>query len=504
MNGQHATGAGDKIGPDDIRYPDLVSRGVNKRFAGKPDYIRLVRSTEEVVKAVQEAVKGGLRVAVRSGGHCLEGFVDDPEVRVIIDTSLMKNVDYDPELGAFVVESGATLGEMYRTLFLGWGVTIPAGISPSIGAGGHFLGGAFGYLNRQYGLAVDHLYAVEVVVVDETGTARRVVATCEPSDPNRDLWWAHTGGGGGNFGIVTRYWFRTPGTAGAGPARRLPRAPGSVLRFKAEWDWGNIDEFAFTRLLRNFGDWCERNNAADSPNAQLYSTIVFPHRPYGKPNLTGVVTDGYASEELLEAFLEAINEGVGVAYDRAVDRTSWLSFALFPFPDLVTTGSAGITFKIKDAFLRQRLTDRQIAIAYQYLNNTEPDVLGNLGMATYGGKTNTIAPDATASAQRESIITMSCSSAWFDPLDETRSLKWVRQFYRDLFADAGGVPAPGEVSNGALINHPDVDLADPQWNTSGVPWYTIYYKGNYPKLQQIKARWDPLNIFHHALSIQGR
>jgi FAD/FMN-containing dehydrogenase len=53
-----------------------------------------------------------------------------------------------------------------------------------------------------------------------------------------------------------------------------------------------------------------------------------------------------------------------------------------------------------------------------------------------------------------------------------------------------------------MINHPDVDLADPEWNTSGVPWHTLYYKDNYPRLQQIKSRWDPGNVFHHALSIR--
>lgn len=117
-------------------------------------------------------------------------------------------------------------------------------------------------------------------------------------------------------------------------------------------------------------------------------------------------------------------------------------------------------------------------------------------------KINTVAPDATASAQRDSILTMSCSTGWTDPHDEARNLAWVRQFYRDIFSETGGVPVPGEISNGALINHPDVDLADPQWNTSGVPWHTLYYKGNYPRLQQIKARWDPRTVFHHALSIR--
>jgi hypothetical protein len=499
---KHERAAADKIGPDDRRYVDLVRRGFNKRFVGKPDYVHLVGSTEQVVDAVQDAVRNKLRVVARSGGHCLEGFVADPAVRVVIDTSVMTSVYYDSDMGAFAVESGATLGEAYRKLFLGWGVTIPAGISPSIGVGGHVLGSAFGYLCRQHGLAADHLYGVEVVVVDEIGTARSVVATQEPSDPNRDLWWAHTGGGGGNFGVVTRYWFRSPGASGTDPAGLLPKAPDSVLRFKVQWNWEAIDETAFTQLVCNHGNWCEHNSEADSPYARLYSTLVLPRRPSSKIELTGVLTAGAEAERLLDEHLTAINESVGVAHTREVDRTSWLAFALYPFPDLVDNASQGGIFKLKDAFLRKRLTDRQIEVAYHYLTRIDYDVAGGLGMATYGGKVNTVAPDATASAQRESILTMSCSTGWKDPQDEARSLAWVRQFYRELFSDTGGVPVPGEVSNGALINHPDVDLADPEWNTSGVPWYRLYYKDNYPRLQRIKARWDPLDVFHHALSIR--
>jgi hypothetical protein len=350
---------------------------------------------------------------------------------------------------------------------------------------------------------VDHLYGVEVVVVDETGTAKSVVATREPSDPNRDLWWAHTGGGGGNFGVVTRYWFRSLEVIGTNPNGFLPKAPSIVLRFKADWNWKDINETAFTRLVQNHGNWCERNSEADSPYAKLYSTLFLPRRPFGKIEMTGVLTAGAEAEGLLDAHLAAINEGVDVAYIREVDTISWLSFALYPFPDLVDKGSQGGVFKLKDAFLRKRLTNRQIKVAYNYLTRTDHDVTGGLGMATYGGKINTVAPNATASAQRESILTMSCSVGWMDPQDEARSLAWVRQFYRDIFSNTGGVPVPDEIGNGALINHPDVDLADPKWNTSGVPWHTLYYKTNYPRLQQIKARWDPLNVFHHALSIHA-
>jgi len=88
--------------------------------------------------------------------------------------------------------------------------------------------------------------------------------------------------------------------------------------------------------------------------------------------------------------------------------------------------------------------------------------------------------------------------------DEAKNLALVRAFYRDLFAESGGVPMPGEAYDGALINHSDIDLADPTLNTSGVPWHQLYYKTNYPRLQRIKARWDPRDVFQHALSIRMR
>ena len=87
----------DRIGPDDPRYLAVVDKRFNKRFSARPDYVRLVSSTDQVVSAVEEAVREGRRLVVTSGGHCLEGFVSDPEVRVIIDVSPMKRVYYDAE-----------------------------------------------------------------------------------------------------------------------------------------------------------------------------------------------------------------------------------------------------------------------------------------------------------------------------------------------------------------------------------------------------------------------
>ena len=493
-----------RIGPDDPRFRAVAEKRFNKRFSANPDYVRLVSSTEHVVSAVEDAVREGQRLVVTSGGHCLEGFVSDPDVRVIIDVSPMNRVYYDADMGAIAVEAGATVGETFRALFDMGGVVVPLGEYPQIGVGGHVAGGAFGFLCRQLGLAADYLYAVEVVTVDDSGSARSVLATREMSDPNRDLWWAHTGGGAGNFGVVTRYWFRSPGASGNDPAKLLPRAPESITTFKAEWDWSDIDQASFLRLVRNHGTWSERNSGADSPNASLYTLLELHRKQFGKIIVRGVSTAGAAAERQVDDHLAAVSEGIVAPHGRELSTMSWLEFALNPFPDLFAMPPGGVSVKVKDALLRKRFTDRQIGVAYDYLTRTDHDAMGGmLGLATYGGRINTVAPDATASAQRNSILDIACNTGWVDPGEEAKNLKWARAFYRKLFAESGGVPVPSDAYDGALINHPDVDLADPALNTSGVPWHTLYYKANYPRLQQIKARWDPRNVFRHALSIRA-
>jgi aclacinomycin oxidase len=139
---------------------------------------------------------------------------------------------------------------------------------------------------------------------------------------------------------------------------------------------------------------------------------------------------------------------------------------------------------------------------YDHLTRPDVTVGGGIGFATYGGRVNAVPSDATAAAQRAAVLDTSYSVGWMNVEDEARSLAWLREFYRDVFAETGGVPVPNEQSEGALINHPDADLADPAWNMSGVPWHGMYYKDNYARLQRVKAKWDPRNVFHHALSIR--
>jgi hypothetical protein len=96
---------------------------------------------------------------------------------------------------------------------------------------------------------------------------------------------------------------------------------------------------------------------------------------------------------------------------------------------------------------------------------------------------------------------LSYLAAWPDAAGDAPHLAWLRELYRDMFAATGGVPVPGERTDGAYVNYPDADLADPGWNTSGVSWQELYYKDNHARLRDVKARWDPLGVFTHALSV---
>ncbi|KKD02260.1 BBE domain-containing protein, partial [Streptomyces sp. WM6386] len=85
---------------------------------------------------------------------------------------------------------------------------------------------------------------------------------------------------------------------------------------------------------------------------------------------------------------------------------------------------------------------------------------------------------------------------------EDISLRWIREFYHGVFAATGGVPVINDVTDGAYVNYPDIDLSDPKYNTSGVPWHELYYKSGYARLQNVKQTYDPRDFFHHSQSVK--
>lgn len=495
-----ATTGSATIHAGDPRYESLL-RGTNHRFVAKPDYVRVVTTTDEVVQAVGAAVAAGKRIAVRSGGHGFEN-LSTAGIQVLLDMSEMTDVTFDVGMNAFALQPGATLGHVYRVLFKGWNVTIPAGECPEVGVGGHFAGGGYGPLSRSLGAVVDYLHAVEVVVVDGSGRATAVVATGAPDDPHRDLWWAHTGGGGGNFGVVTRYWVRSPGSTSTDPAELLPRAPSSWRSGMLIWPWETVSEEVFTRIQQNFGRWFEANSDAAAPHSAMSGFFHGTHNSGFGLMVGGMIDDDVPdAEHLLGTFFDAVTDGVDVDPMRPPQTVRpWLYFSAYPnWGDPGSPDARRI--KIKAAYHRTGLTDDQIATVYRHFT-ADQQTDAALILIGYGGRVNTVDPAATATAQRDSVLKAAYMTVWADEADDVRHLAGVRELYRDVYATTGGVPAPGEHTDGSYINYADADLADPELNTSGVPWHVLYYKDNYPRLQQIKQRYDPTDVFRHALSIE--
>ncbi|MEV7730044.1 FAD-binding protein [Streptomyces sp. NPDC087917] len=506
------------VTPADKRYKDLV-RGWNQRWVASPEAVYLAESTAQVQQVVQKAVTAGKRLTVRGGGHCWEDWVFNPDVRVILDMTKMNKVYFDAAKNAICVESGAQLLNVYERMYRTWGVVVPAGMCFQVGAGGHVSGGGWGMLCRQLGLVVDHLYGVEVVSVDADGTAKVHVATREAEDPHRDLWWAHTGGGGGNFGVITRFWFRSPGATGTDPAKLLPQPPAEVLVSAVSWPWAEMTKPRFARLVKNYGDWHAKYLKAGTVNDNLVSMLALNHKSNG---YIGLITQLDATvpnaDQVLSDFLAAMTAGLDVAPQPLAThmgelsampelarprRMPWLQAARYLGTTNPTLNDPSLKGDFKSSYYRTAMPDAHIDEFYKHLtrddlNNATASVL----LSSFGGKVNSVAPDATAAPHREAAYKAAWMIWWTEPTDEAKSLQWIREFFHGVYAATGGVPVPDAVTDGCYVNYPDIDLHDPAYNKSTVPWHTLYYKGNYPRLQQVKKKYDPRDVFRHSQSIQ--
>ncbi len=478
----------ERVLPGDAHY-GRYSRGFNQRWVGTPASIALCSDAGQVRQAVQEAVDGGLRLTVRSGGHCYEDFSAGNDGGVIVDLSPMTKVWRDEGTGYYGIESGARLLDVYTTLAEQYGVTIPGGSCSSIGAGGHFTGGGYGLLSRLYGLPVDYLHGVELVHVTNDGQAEIVTVQRDASDPDeQDLLWGHTGGGGGNFGIVTKFWFRD-----------LPQRPDKAFLIHQAFEWDSLDQAAFRRLLQNYGNFLAENSGVDSPYKGLFPLLALLQQGAGHVGLT----TQYVGDEpqRLEEFAAAVAAGLPApvanivpgVHHRLVSQSpemqtlDWLDAT----NQLSGTGPSQ-RGKYKSAYMLQPFPDEQIDVIYENLvNPSNPNTSALLQVDGYGGQVNAVDPAATAVAQRSSIMKLQYQTYWTDPAEDEANLEWIRGFYTAMYGEQG--PVPDELMDGSYVNYPDADLED---------WPLLYYKENYGRLQQVKARWDPLNVFNHRQSIR--
>ncbi|MFE1315128.1 FAD-dependent oxidoreductase [Streptomyces sp. NPDC058755] len=517
-----------EVGPGDPRY-EALRRGFNQRWVAGPDYVVVAASTADVVAALNTHLAGtvGLdspprRITVRSGGHCYENFVCGDDVAVIIDVSTMDGVYYDTEMEAYCVEAGATNWHAATQLYRRHGLAVPGGSCYSVGAGGHISGGGFGLLSRLHGLTVDYLYAVEVVTVRDRSHAEVTVARKDsPERAVHDLWWAHT-----------RWWRRQlrrghpllvprpartagPGAdqgagLGVGPLQGVPRqvqVPGGPLR----------------RVLRD-----------------LFTLLKLNNHAKGKVGLV-IQLDGTRRDsiERLNRFLNWLapeEDYPQTLFDLAMGEHRPLNDQFIPtrLPWLTATQNFNDSGpsrcgKYKSAYHTGNFSERQLDVLFAHLTSEYKNEDALLQVDSYGGRINDVDPFATAVPQRSSVLKLQYQAYWtwgddanhdgvwdyqdalVDPSIAAPHLKWIRDFYQDMYAETGGVPVmptpevPGITNtDGCYINYPDVDLNDPEFNdpVEGQPWYLLYYGANYERLQRTKAYWDPRNVFRHEQSVR--
>ena len=487
------THAGRTIEPQDPRYPTMV-RGFNQRFVGTPSSIQVVGTAEEARQAVQFCLDTYQRPVVRSGGHCYEGWSSLTD-GVIIDISQMSQFEQLPSGKGFMVEAGCTNWDLTNGLYRRFGVAIPGGSCYSVGAGGHICGGGYGLLSRTHGLTVDWLTAVEVVVV-RNGIAELVrVEKDSPDRDEQDLFWAHTGGGGGNFGLITKYYFRP-----------LPPSPSGAWWSTIAWNWGDLlgAKEQFDRLVSNFADFFAEHSEPDSRYNKLFALLHLTRKANGQISIA--VQQADADDAPLNEFIAAMTAGMdsskaptvrpitGVVGHRLIRPTTQTE--AMPWLEITQSeNSSGPNCrgKYKSAYMKDVFPQSQIDTMWTWLTTDEHPAFTNalIQVDSYGCAINTVAPQATAVPQRSSIMKLQYQTYWTHSVDDDDNLAWIHGLYTDMYGPAG--PMPDAVMDGCYVNYPDADL---------VNWQKLYYGVNYVRLQRAKTTWDPREVFNHPQSIE--
>jgi hypothetical protein len=477
---------------------DTLKRGNNVRFpaddAEAADRIVLCSNAAEIADALQQVIDAGIRPTVRSGGHCYEDFVANNPHGAIIDVSMHNIVDAVSPKGPFRVAAGARLGEVYQALYKRYNVTLPAGTCYMVGAGGHISGGGYGLLTRQHGLTVDWISAVDILTVDAHGkvVVRRVDHKNDP-----DLFRACRGAGGGNFGIVTNFYFDT-----------LPSSPREVGEANLHFPWVAMTPDRLYELLSIFGNYFDTRGRDPETWGLAVVLTIGPRRPANSINIAvqycnaqGNADDLAVLKEFLDRF-SALDPTIRASAPGSprITRRSWLEATL------AGSDSGGVVrAKYKSTYMKKPFTRAESDTLYKYLTSPDIDAHGFvLEMDGFGGSANTHERVGdTSIAQRSSIIKLQWQCYWQDGTEDKGRLKFMDDFYTETYTGAHvpsqyqGTPF-GDRYEGCYMNYADADMLRYSY------WPQLYYgtAGLYPFLQDVKHSYDPNNIFHSSMSIR--
>jgi FAD/FMN-containing dehydrogenase len=424
----------------DAEYEKL-RKGFNKRIEKYPLIIALCKNTTGVVEAMQYARQNNLPVAIKSGGHCMEGFSCNND-GMVINLSLLNTVEWiDKE--TINVGPGCTLSHLYDVI-LPKRKIIPGGSCGSVGIGGLVLGGGYGLLSRKFGLACDSL--LEVTMVDGNGQVKN-------SKDDKELLWACRGGGNGNFGVITSLKFK------------LHKAPATLRsnRFKTY----KVNTAKAKEILQK---WFEVTAALPE---DCFSAFVLN----GKTVYILLTNAG----KVTAAIQKVIDQLAAVSGKTTTTKPRPIATALKVFYGR----TAPLHFKNASAGLYKSYADIEACI-----DKAIDTVLATPGMIyqvnTLGGNIqNAEAEAAAAFPHRTAVYFSELQTYWENEKQSPRLLKKFQEV-QDIFAQNG--------IHTQYRNYPDINFKN---------WETLYYGDNYKRLQQVKNKYDPGNFIRHEQSIKS-
>ena len=429
--------SGPVLAPGDHGY-DEVRRVHNGLIDRRPAVIARCVHTADVVDAVDFGRVEGLELAVRGGGHNVAGrAVTDGGL--MIDLSLMKGIHVDPSRSSVRAQGGVTVGELDRATGA-FGLATPSGVVSTTGIAGLTLGGGIAWLMGKHGLAVDNLLSAEVVLA-----SGEVVTASE--DTNRDLFWALRGGGG-NFGVVTSFEYRTHPLASVlgGPVLHPLAAAPQLFSFYREFAADLPDELSTQAVFLHAPDGsgtklcgiavCHAGDDVDRAEAD-----VLPLRRFGSP----------AADMIQRIPYPAVNTGV-----------DWLS-------------PAGVLGYWKSAFFSE-LSDAAVEVMTRAFERSPSDLCAFV-VEDFHGAVTRVSPTATAYPHRNPGFNLFLISQWSDPNLTDTAIAWARETFDAL--------SP-YMADRSYTNYLSADDYDRVRHAFGP---------NYERLVELKRRYDPDNHF---------
>ena len=437
-----------------------------------PEGIAYCASAADVALAVEFAERHGVELSLRSGGHCYGGWSTGSGL--VIDVSPMNQVDYDPVTGLVNVGSGTRLIDLYAGL-APHEVAVPGGSCPSVGIAGLALGGGLGVLGRKFGLTCDNIESADVVL------ASGETVTCDAAH-HSDLFWALRGGGGGSFGVVTRFSF-------------LTHPIGTLGLFTLVWPWSSA-----AATTSAWQDWAPEGPDELWSNCLLVADQSTPAGEAPAARVTGVYV---GSQAALQTLVDELVSEVGASpFTTFVGSATYLDTMLIEGGcaddsvnecHLPSQNPVGLLdrapFVAKSNIVDSKLSAAGIATLLDAVEQRQASPVlsgGGFVLDAAGGAINRVAPDATAYVHRRSLAMLQYSASWVDsspPSVVAANRQWIGTAWRLMRP---------YVSSGAYSNYADPDLVD---------WEQAYWGSNFTRLTEVKRAYDPGNVFHFPQSI---